>query len=497
MAHKAPKKTNAAHKHQHRKRGHHKGRQPAPADSGAVPVALEIGWTMAVLFGQLQPGPECGDRLPTEHELPPDQRIELEVGRANSLLGRLGALLPASPSAVPGVPHVRSANGYAYGASAGPGVIPRQAGNAQVPDIDAFHLDLEKANYKILKWLARAGREFGLAYQLGRSLRDTANPPFQIPAGTELVPGTEAQSADIDGSATASREDEIRSRAAVIQAAKQAAELAAKQEAAKETQEKPDSLELTDDERKRISSEAEQQAQREFAVAARNAVATQLSRSRVTKLQEWLSTLAAHLPADSAGIVSASIGRWCDLSATIFDDRTPGSLRRFRAPSQWDVAFRLLNCLRPQGDAWLNLLIGAESSEGLLSPEGFVAAGEASLNRTIRIIRRIVIHYRLALAVLVLAVAGVFLIARGISGAGRAWTEIGTVVSALGVTAKGIGSTMARLSKDAEKPIFGLEKIDAMAWAVTTIPDDMKLNGRGVRALRRSGIPGSVPLGRV
>ena len=34
-----------------------------------------------------------------------------------------------------------------------------------------------KQNLGILKWMARAGREYGVAYQLGGSLRDTANPP--------------------------------------------------------------------------------------------------------------------------------------------------------------------------------------------------------------------------------------------------------------------------------------------------------------------------------
>jgi hypothetical protein len=66
-------------------------------DSQAIPLAVDIGWTMAVLFGQLRPG-SVRDRLPTEHELPPDQRAQLEVARVNSLLVRLGALLPASPA---------------------------------------------------------------------------------------------------------------------------------------------------------------------------------------------------------------------------------------------------------------------------------------------------------------------------------------------------------------------------------------------------------------
>jgi hypothetical protein len=73
------------------------------------------------------------------------------------------------------------------------------------------------------------------------------------------------------------------------------------------------------------------------------------------------------------------------------------------------------------------------------------------------------------------------------------------VSGGLGITVKGMGSATTRFSEDAEKPIFGLEKIDAMAWAVTTIPGSVqkKLDGQGVRVLRRSGIPAPGPLGRV
>jgi hypothetical protein len=70
------------------------------------------------------------------------------------------------------------------------------------------------------------------------------------------------------------------------------------------------------------------------------------------------------------------------------------------------------------------------------------------------------------------------------------------VASGLGITAKGASNTLTRLSEDAEKPIFGAARIDAMAWAVTAIPADLKLNRRGVKALRRAGIPPSGPMGR-
>ena len=49
---------------------------------------------------------------------------------------------------------------------------------------------------------------------------------------------------------------------------------------------------------------------------------------------------------------------------------------------------------------------------------------------------------------------------------------------------------------DAEKPIFTLGETDAMAWAVTTIPANLKVTIRGVHALRRNGIPPTGPMGR-
>jgi len=46
--------------------------------------------------------------------------------------------------------------------------------------------------------------------------------------------------------------------------------------------------------------------------------------------------------------------------------------------------------LARSGDVWLGLVIGAESTAGLLTPEANVAAGQADLSRTVRIIGRVV-----------------------------------------------------------------------------------------------------------
>jgi len=414
---------------------------PSAQKKEAIELAIDAGWTMALLFGELQPAPgrppAVSDRLPTEHELPPDQRMQLEGKRVNALLARLGALLSETPDPKPGVPRVTLSAGS-----------PGAAGALDRAGLSQLNLD-------ILEWLACAGREYGIAYQLGRSLRDTANPPLRL----------DGERSDTDKKDIAARKTQLTPKAPSTDP----------REAAKQEQ------------------DAEDQSNWEF--GAREALIKQLSRARVAKIQEWLSTLTPDLTNDAAAIVGASIGRWADLTNTIFDPNSPGRLSR--GQSELEVAGELTRSLLPQGDAWINLLVGAESSEGLLTPEAFVAAGEAAMDRTARILRKIATRYWYVLLILAIAVAAaLYFAARDVGGAAKVWTQIATVAAALGITAKGIGTAMARLSADAEKPIYGLEKVDAMAWSVTTIPDDLKLTIRGVSALRQSGITPPRPMGR-
>lgn len=303
--------------------------QKQKLDSGAVSLAVDIGWTMAVLFGQLEHTSINGrqpvdDRLPTEHELLPDERKELEEQRLNMLLARLGTLFPASLNPEGELPEVhlatggvgagaatqasgsdRAAEAPAYDANAvapappgrealappgkdnpapakenGPASVGK-AGPSSAEEAD--RKTLNDANLEILVWLACAGREYSIAYQLGRSLRDTAAPPPRE-----------------DDAKRSAGKQEIDARASQLQASSEWTAIQAKKNLPP----------------KEWPQAAEERAQREF--GARDALLKQLSRARVSKVQEWLSTLGPCLPADSAAIVSASIGRWSDLITTIF-----------------------------------------------------------------------------------------------------------------------------------------------------------------------------------
>jgi hypothetical protein len=223
------------------------------------------------------------------------------------------------------------------------------------------------------------------------------------------------------------------------------------------------------------------------------ALTQQLGRERVVALQGWLDALAPYFPADTAAVVKTSLGRWSDWSAAALDDKQPGALKRETKDTLANVGTPAL--LR-QGDVWLNLLVGTQSLDVLLTPEARVAAGEAALARSARIIRRVARHYWLAIALLVLAAAGLTAWAGVyLTGAGKVWTQIATIGSALGITAKGIGNRIASLAGAEERPIYRAERIDALAWSITAIPRTT-LDSTGTRALRRSGIQKLAPLGR-
>jgi hypothetical protein len=363
-----------------------------------VPIAVEIGWVMAVLFGRLEPGLKDPDHLPSEHDLPEEVRRRLEVGRLHSLCDRLCPALSAES--------VKTLRGV------------------KMSDVPTPK-ELQKMNLAILGVLACTCRPLEGAYQLGRSLRDTVNPP-------------------------------LRCGEAKLEAAK-------KSETAKVT-----------------------------------ALTKQLSHHRVLKLQESMAILSPFLPENSAVIVGASVGRWSDFARTVLDKNSPGGLCKLSRDNSTDkVVEKILRSLLAQGDAWLNILIGAESTCGLLTPEAYVAAGEAALSRTVRIVRRIILHYWVAFFVLAVALAAViYSAAHNLSGAGKVWTQIGAIAGTLGVSFRAITDRVARMSGAAERPIYQSETLDAMAWAVTTLPR-VKLNNSGVRALRRSGIQKSRPLGPV
>ena len=382
---------------------------PAPRPSGptAEQLALEAGWTMAVLYGTIEPTPQAealqgeAPGLPTANELQPAERRRLELDRLSHLLQRLAAMPDFAGSGLP----------------------------AKVPapneDDKALKDALRKLNLEILCALAATRQGTQLAYELGRSLRDTANPPDQHPP--TLPPDRH-----------------------------------------------PPTL----------------------------ALSRQFDRDRIATLQGWLAELSSDLPphaelssglpSQAAAVVAASLGRWSEFAAVTAGTPTA----RLKNGDRTRLAETMYKYLLRQGDLWLGLLTGARSTSGLLSPDGYVAAGELALRRSAAIIRRIFQRYWPALLIGAVALSAIlYLAVTYLGGAAKVWTSIAAIAGSLGITARAVASTAARLTAEAESPIFAMAEEDVMAWAITTMPQ-VRLTRRGVRNLRKAGIAPTSSLGR-
>lgn len=358
--------------------------EESAAGSSAEQLALEAGWTMAVLYGRIEPIPAgAAPGLPTANELNEADRRKLESDRLGHLLRRLVAM--------PG-----------FAGSGLPTRVPAPEGNEE-----AWEEALRKLNLDILGALAATRQRTLLAYELGRSLRDTANPPDQHPPKPTLS--------------------------------------------------------------------------RVFA------------RDRIATLQGWLAELSGQFPPQTAVVVAASLGRWKEL-ATVAAGTSSGRVQSGDGTKPADTMYRYL--LR-QGDLWLMLLTGAYSTSALLSPEGYVAAGELALRRSAAIVRRILQHYWAALFVGAIALAAIlYLAVTYLGGAAKVWTSITAIVGSLGITVRAVASTTARLAAEAERPVFAAAEEDVMAWAITTLPS-LRLSPRQVHRLRKAGIAPTSSLGRI
>jgi len=386
--------------------------EKAEAESGLqlkrAQLALYAGWTMAVLYGTIPgdptadaPAPGRPAELPTVNELPPAERRKLELARLDHLLSGF-------------LPEINGSSKVAAVPASNDGNAP----GTRKSKLDSLNLD-------ILTALTAKPPELQLAYQLGRSLRDTANPP-------NGAPGT---------------------------------------------------------------------------------LAEQLGRQRIAKLQQWLVTLSPEFPDLTAAVVAASLGRWSDLAAVTVGTndsgqesatagtRQPRSKPYTLAPlppkeRHTSIAKSMRNYLLQQGDIWLMLLTGELQTSGLLTPEGYVTAGEAALQRSGTIARGVIRHYWFALLAIAVALGfTLFLSARYLGGASKVWTSIATIGGALGVSAQTIASRSSRLTAEAGRPVFAMAEEDAMAWAITTLPP-LSLTFRGVRQLRRAGVAGASSLSR-
>jgi hypothetical protein len=193
--------------------------------------------------------------------------------------------------------------------------------------------------------------------------------------------------------------------------------------------------------------------------------AKELGTHRLANLLAWLDDLSTALPAHSAHSVASSLARWRDWATT--------------GASQ-PIA-ETLATLRHQGQLWRALLSGEKSATGMLEIGNYLDATRSLLDhlRTVLlgVVRRLPV---LAALVFALLVGGIVLLAVG--GASQLVAGASSILVAVGLTWKGLGSTLGQLAGRVEQPLWGAALDDAVTDAITLLPGNTKDN-RGRRAL--------------
>jgi hypothetical protein len=187
---------------------------------------------------------------------------------------------------------------------------------------------------------------------------------------------------------------------------------------------------------------------------------SELATYRVATLAGWIRELASALPPHAAHAVAQSLeawSRWAQ-SADSHDTRQ----------------------LAAQGRLWRSLLSGEKRAMDVLETSDYLRAGEGMLQRTAALSGRFLRHYWwLVLVALALLGIGVWLIVGPGSGA-AAGLGGATIFASLGLSWKGIGSSLGTAGARIEQPLWQAELDQAVYERIT--PDEIVQSQRGHKA---------------
>jgi hypothetical protein len=173
------------------------------------------------------------------------------------------------------------------------------------------------------------------------------------------------------------------------------------------------------------------------------------------KLHDWLSQLATALPPNAAHSVRDSLNMWGQALAdgAHVDDLAHDDVIR-------------------QGERWRSLLSGEKAGKDALELTDYVGVAEGMVAQIRRLAVRAVLAMKLyLLAVVALAVLGVVGIVVWQHTAGSA-AGIASILTALGLTWKGLGGSLGRAVARVEQPAWDAEVDRAIAYAISTpLPD--------------------------
>jgi hypothetical protein len=191
-------------------------------------------------------------------------------------------------------------------------------------------------------------------------------------------------------------------------------------------------------------------------------VREELSPYRVANLLGWLDALSSSFPAHAANPVASSLECWQAWAKTADDAAIDAELGQ----------------LRQQGRLWRAVLSGEKHATSLLEIDGYLEASRDLAHRLRQIAlgaaRRFPV---LVTVILVLLGVGVWLVVEGSTSSLLGGAT--SLLVALGLTWKGLGTTVGKLAEHAEQPLWGAAVDTAVSGAITLLPtNDRDHRGR-------------------
>jgi hypothetical protein len=159
---------------------------------------------------------------------------------------------------------------------------------------------------------------------------------------------------------------------------------------------------------------------------------------RIANLTAWLSDLTSLFPPHAGHVVHDSLEAWRDWAASATSD-----------PENKSIAL-----LRRQGQRWRSLLSGEKDAADALSPKDYVEAGERTITHTGKLAQEFLEQYKRPLGLAAfLVVVGLGLVIWDPTGGSLAG-GLATIIASLGLTWKGVGSSLGTTAAKIERPIW-------------------------------------------
>jgi hypothetical protein len=202
----------------------------------------------------------------------------------------------------------------------------------------------------------------------------------------------------------------------------------------------------------------------------------EFQRHRVATLTSWIDDLGSTFPAHAGHSVGASLQRWADWVNGL--------------PSEQELETGTLPLLRRQGELWRALLSGEKLGADMLEIANYLDAADRLAKRLRALALRVITRFPIV-SVLVVALfgVGVWLILDKHTSASIA-AGLGGILTSLGLSWKGIGGSLVKLSSALERPLWGAEVDAAITDAITLLHgNEREYKNRRLRAVEAEPAP--------